>query len=148
MSPINYKKYPPNWKSEIRPRILKRANNCCEFCKAENYSFAFRGYIETDKNEKVEVYQTQDAKVFDASNGEFLFQDHFCYISPKSGNDNQQAIKIILTIAHLDHDEENWEVKDERLKAMCQRCHLNYDAPEKLRRRKAKENINNFKLDL
>ena len=24
--PIDYKKYPPNWKTEIRPRILERAN--------------------------------------------------------------------------------------------------------------------------
>jgi hypothetical protein len=29
--PIDYSKYPPNWKSEIRPRIMNRANNTCEF---------------------------------------------------------------------------------------------------------------------
>ena len=34
----------------------------------------------------------------------------------------------MLTIAHLDHDKENWAVKDERLKALCQRCHLRYDS--------------------
>jgi hypothetical protein len=49
--------------------------------------------------------------------------------------------KVILTIAHLDHDEENHNVKDDRLKAMCQRCHLRYDAPEKARRRKSKKAI-------
>ena len=36
--PINYSKYPPNWKTEIRPRILKRANNRCEFCGIKNYT--------------------------------------------------------------------------------------------------------------
>jgi hypothetical protein len=41
---------------------------------------------------------------------------------------------VVLTIAHLDHDELNHEVKDERLKALCQHCHLNYDAKEKYRR--------------
>lgn len=28
--PVDYTLYPPNWKTEIRPRILKRAGNCCE----------------------------------------------------------------------------------------------------------------------
>lgn len=28
--PIDYKKYPPNWLKEIRPRIMQRANNTCE----------------------------------------------------------------------------------------------------------------------
>ena len=36
---------------------------------------------------------------------------------------------VVLTIAHLDHDETNWQVRDERLRAMCQRCHLRYDQP-------------------
>ena len=37
--PIDYKKYPKNWKSEIRPSILKRANNCCEFCGVKKPRF-------------------------------------------------------------------------------------------------------------
>lgn len=32
---------------------------------------------------------------------------------------------VRLTVAHLDHTPENCD--DENLKAMCQRCHLNYD---------------------
>ena len=35
--------------------------------------------------------------------------------------------KVILTIAHLDHDPENWQVTDDRLAALCQKCHLRYD---------------------
>lgn len=34
--------------------------------------------------------------------------------------------KIVLTVAHLDHTPENCEPSN--LKAMCQRCHLRYDA--------------------
>lgn len=34
--------------------------------------------------------------------------------------------KVILTVAHLDHQPEN--CGDDNLKAMCQRCHLKYDA--------------------
>lgn len=33
--------------------------------------------------------------------------------------------KVVLTVAHLDHTPEN--CSPENLKAMCQRCHLNYD---------------------
>ena len=33
---------------------------------------------------------------------------------------------MVLTVAHLDHTPENCE--PENLKAMCQRCHLTYDA--------------------
>lgn len=33
---------------------------------------------------------------------------------------------VVLTVAHLDHRPEN--CADENLRAMCQRCHLTYDA--------------------
>ena len=33
--------------------------------------------------------------------------------------------KVVLTVAHLDHQPEN--CAPENLRAMCQRCHLNYD---------------------
>lgn len=36
---------------------------------------------------------------------------------------------IVLTIAHLDHDKENHDVPIARLRAWCQRCHLQYDMP-------------------
>src|SRR3990167_1641628 len=35
--------------------------------------------------------------------------------------------KVVITIGHMDHDKENWDVKDERLRAWCQRCHIGYD---------------------
>lgn len=41
--PENKSRYPKNWLSEIRPAILKRADNCCEGspahpdCRARNY---------------------------------------------------------------------------------------------------------------
>ncbi len=34
--------------------------------------------------------------------------------------------KVVLTVAHLDHTPEN--CTDDNLMAMCQRCHLTYDA--------------------
>lgn len=41
--PIDYKKYPANWKTEIRPRILERAQNRCELCGVENYTIRDNG---------------------------------------------------------------------------------------------------------
>ena len=37
----NYKYYPANWHTEIRPRILKRADNKCEICGVENYAVGY-----------------------------------------------------------------------------------------------------------
>ena len=34
--------------------------------------------------------------------------------------------KVVLTVAHLDHNPQN--CADDNLKALCQRCHLTYDA--------------------
>ena len=97
--PCDYNKYPPNWKTETRPRILKRANNCCEFCGVKNYS----KHPETNS-------------------------------------------KVILTIAHLDHDSENWQVSDDRLRALCQKCHNNYDC--KIRKAHIKEKQNNLDMQI
>lgn len=110
--PCNYKLYPSNWKTEIRPRILKRANNCCEICGFENgmkiISFKFEG-----KTSWIPYVQFVD----------------------KMEKEPFKILKVVLTIAHLDHDEENHNVTDDRLKAMCQLCHLRYDSEEKKRRR-------------
>ena len=41
---------------------------------------------------------------------------------------------IVLTVAHLDHTPENCE--EDNLLAMCQRCHLRYDAQHHARTRR------------
>ncbi|NBW09817.1 MAG: hypothetical protein EBR82_17510 [Caulobacteraceae bacterium] len=104
--PIDYSKYPPNWLTEIRPRILLRANHCCEVCGVPNYT--------------------------------------------PIGGTFQKPKKVILTIAHLDHDPENWDVQDERLQAMCQKCHLQYDRLNNAYKRKYGKNAsqNQIKLEL
>ena len=102
--PINYSKYPPNWKSEIRPAILKRADNKCEFCGLENYAIGYRnehGWIDVEKSFAGDMI-AEDAKDM-----------------------GYKVIKIILTVAHLDHDLNNNDYSN--LKALCQKCHLNYD---------------------
>lgn len=94
IKPENKALYPKNWKSEIRPAILKRANNCCEFCGVKNYSFRYK-------------------------------HNHDVMLPPNSNVSLKEYSKIVLTIAHLDNDPTNNNY--DNLRALCQKCHLNYD---------------------
>ncbi len=99
IKPENKKLYPKNWQ-EIRQAILKRANNKCEFCGVENRKLGFRMdgmFIEIDENK--------------APHLEAMFKCKF--------------FRIVLTIAHLDHNPQN--NNPDNLRALCQRCHNNYD---------------------
>jgi len=55
---------------------------------------------------------------------------NYSYVHKKSRElclrDEDLAIQIVLTVAHLDHDPENCDYLN--LKAMCQKCHNNYDS--------------------
>ena len=48
----------------------------------------------------------------------------FCGVENHSVRDN--GTKVVLTIAHLEHQPEN--CSPENLRALCQKCHLTYDA--------------------
>lgn len=49
-------------------------------------------------------------------------------------HDEDGPLRVILTIAHLDHDPRDTDL--DRLRALCQRCHLTYDnQPEQRARR-------------
>jgi len=114
--PIDYKKYPITWK-QLREKVLERAENKCEFCQVENYAVGVRSADGTFK--PVETLLEM----------ENLFE----------GRD--KVIQIVLTIAHLDHDEENHDININRLAALCQRCHLIYDIEEKKNRRHNKKAV-------
>lgn len=43
----------------------------------------------------------------------------------------KRLYKVVLTIAHLDHDVSNFNVKTDRLAALCQPCHLKYDSKQR-----------------
>ena|SRR3990167_11548082 len=115
--PINYKEYPKNWITEIRPAVLKRAENHCEFCGVENHSIIYR---------------------FGKGINDWV---------PAGGGNG--TTRVVLTIAHLDHDKSNHNIDPKRLKALCQKCHLGYDLKRHISNRKygKKHNDNNTKLD-
>jgi len=126
--PIDYKKYPPNWKTEIVPRIIKRANNCCEKCGLKNsstvFSVKYRG-----RSEWFNTFEEANARPKTIESCRNKITGRIEAIT------NPKPVKIVLTVAHLDHDETNWNVEDSRLMALCQKCHLTYDGYEKFLRR-------------
>jgi hypothetical protein len=112
--PIDYKEYPANWKTEIRPAVLARANNCCEDCGAPNHAIIHRP--KKGKPDWVLWPEGMESEAWTV--------------------DGLKSTRIVLTIAHMDHDKSNEEVKLERLKALCQRCHLLYDIKHHISNRK------------
>ena len=61
----------------------------------------------------------------------------FCGVENLTYRYNHQTCKyayIVLTIAHIDHTPEN--CSDYNLKALCQRCHNQYDAEHRKQTRK------------
>lgn len=112
IKPENRGRYPANWDTEIRPAILSRASDRCEQCKAKNGETVCREM-------SGDTYMTADGYVFDASNGDCLGRARV------TDYPAGRYVKIVLTIAHLDHQPENCD--PENLRAWCQRCHLHYD---------------------
>lgn len=107
-------RYPKDW-PQISERIRRRAGGKCEFCGVQNYELGkrFSGHwhrAEPKGDGPRDAPRTDD--IFPCR-----FGDSVIWARP---------IRIVLTVAHLDHTPEN--CGDENLKALCQRCHLAYDA--------------------
>ncbi len=125
--PIDYKNYPPNWKTEIVPRILERAENKCECCGVENGAKVWSIPLWLKESPKYKI-----KRIWVEDESAMIRLKTQCLIPDVPGGIKQ--VTVVLTIAHLDHDEHNHDVQDDRLAAWCQSCHLNYDASEKQRR--------------
>lgn len=138
--PIDYSEYPDNWFTKIRPAVLERANNCCEGegCGIANYAVI--------KREKNGGYRYPCQTDWDMIHSRIKN----CHSNMTESLKYHGFTKIILTIAHLDHDKLNHDVDLTRLKALCQRCHLKYDIMHHVENRKygRKYRENNYKLDL
>lgn len=104
--PIDYRKYPTNWK-QLRQAALIRAGNRCEWphCGAPNYA---EGMRLPDGSFRVPSNGTE---------GDYLEEHGAKYVA-----------KIVLTIAHLDHDLGNNDLRN--LRALCQYHHLRLDAKQ------------------
>lgn len=103
--PLRRELYPPNW-AAISKSIREREGQKCKWCGVPNHERGARDRYGVWHN-------VSDIDSMKSDTGFALFGDY-----PK-------IIKIILTVAHIDHDPSN--NADENLAALCQRCHLNHD---------------------
>lgn len=117
--PCDYSKYPKNWK-EIRARILERDFNCCKECGVYNGRIGYRD--EKEHFHPIEKSFAGDMEADDAR------------------RDGFKVIKIVLTVAHLDHDITN--NADENLAALCQLHHLRHDIQQHKANSRATRNKN------
>ena len=114
--PCDYKNYPLDWHSRIRPMILERAGNCCEECSIPNYTIIenpHRDFIQFNES----FAEAREAMRFWASE---YPSDHF--------------IIVVLTISHTDHFPMNCDPSN--LRALCQKCHNAHDAKHRAAKRK------------
>lgn len=115
----NKARYPQNW-PEISAAIRARAGNVCEECGVANYAIgarrrsdgAFLPAMPTGDN-GLHLTWPKPGEVW------------WCG-SDDTGKMRTTIIRIVLTVAHLDHQPEN--CAPENLRAWCQRCHNRYDA--------------------
>jgi hypothetical protein len=134
--PIDYSTYHPKWRLISYLIRVRRANNRCEKCGVANGAFIRRG--------RGDSYTTPGAQEWDMihsykKNNACTFLQavkHFGFI------------RVVLTVAHLDHDKNNnrfWN-----LMAKCQRCHLIHDIYQHAANRKYGRNWkdNQLKLEL
>jgi len=109
--PENKARYPKDWK-RIADAIRERAGQRCEGspaypdCRVPNGAVGYR-----EAGRWVQLGESIDAAGLAIDT---------------AVDDGFKVTRIVLTVAHLDHTPENCEPQN--LKAMCQRCHLTYDA--------------------
>lgn len=125
IKPENREKYPPAWKQISEDIRFNRAQNRCEVCGIINHSVIKRMDGGTWRNpSQVEWDMIHSRIKYSNSNMTESLKYH-------------GFTKVVLTVAHLDHNPENCDYSN--LKAMCQKCHNNYDIQHrKSTKRKAK----------
>lgn len=109
IKPENRRRYPADWRA-IRRRILARADHSCERCGLANYSLGGR---------------LSDGTFLPLCATEVPLLGRVAWCGDGRRREQLRVIRIVLTIAHLDHCPEN--NADENLQALCQRCHLAHD---------------------
>lgn len=116
--PENQARYPKDWPA-ISRQIRERADQKCEECGVPNYEYGGRA-PDGSWHKSLPL-------------GEKLLRLEW----PQPGNyamckgwpEPLRIVRIVLTVAHLDHQPENCDPSN--LKAWCQRCHNRYDMAER-----------------
>lgn len=100
----NLSRYPKEWPL-ISARVREMAGHKCEHCGARNGAWGYR----------------EEGRFHDVGHEGFPRG-----YRPPFDWGGRRIIRIVLTVAHLDHRPENcaWE----NLRSLCQQCHNRYDA--------------------
>jgi hypothetical protein len=120
--------YGREWRLVTRPRILARAENCCEQCGAPN------GYLLT----RVGGFWREEG-------ASWALGAYKRWRTPagadwrEEGNPpgRMRVVRIVLTIGHVNH--EAGDDREENLRAWCQFCHLNHDVGQHRESRSARK---------
>lgn len=115
-------RYPADWKA-IRAAIMARAGDACE-CTGQCGDPHADGPCAAPHMERILRDHREPAR----------WSEH----DPELAGLNPESTKVILTVAHVDHDERNNDPSN--LLALCQRCHLKLDAADNLARKRERAN--------
>ena len=96
----NRHQYPENWLDTIRPEILKRDKYQCQKCGVIHR----KCYVWEKSGKRIRINKSEIQEEKEAGN---------------------KSYQIFLQIAHLDRNNNNNDYSN--LKALCSKCHLNYD---------------------
>lgn len=114
-------RYPKNW-PEIRAAIRARAEERCE-CTGQCGGPHDGGRCGAPNGELIVRYTSALSRWRRHEHTSTCLVEH-C-----------GAVRIVLTVAHIDHDEQNSDPAN--LLALCQRCHLVMDGGDNRARRRA-----------
>lgn len=126
--PIDYKKYPANWKSFSLEIRNIRSDGKCEECGVKNYAVGAR-----DRFGK--FHAEDEIHNMNSDIGADLFSHKF----------DTKMTRIVLTVAHLDNKGGICDCKErtgrkcakpDHVLALCQRCHLQMDMPKHIENRR------------
>lgn len=118
-------RYPENW-AEVSLTVRERANQKCE-CRGECGADHPGGRCAAPNGEYILRHMDEPARWgFSAKTN----TDEKADVRARARRYGK-PIKVILTVAHLDHQPNN--INDSNLRAFCQFCHLRYDRFEHAR---------------
>jgi len=115
--PENRARCPKDWPA-ISRRIRQRADNHCEECGVRNHQLG--GRDSKGQWHAALPTGTDGLRLTWPEPGTWAWCE---------GGLHLRIVRIVLTVAHLDHTPEN--CADENLRAWCQRCHNRYDASKR-----------------
>lgn len=152
--PCDYSLYPRDWQ-EIRQRILERAGNRCEKCRIPHHAVGYRdedgafipngGNLHCDASGQGMDHDTGEQITYSKAKDfvDFYNDCHIDFGRSKNGRCSKRATDddgnhwfvVVLTVAHMDEDGP-MDCPDDRLRALCQKCHNQHDAPMRARHRR------------